>query len=372
MEKVERGTVKSLRVVESPEKRFWTGSGYNSGTGTQAPAMAWDDFNNKRILGTVPVAPDGSAHFSVPADRFVYFQLLDADGMMVQSMRSGTIVRPGETTGCVGCHESRLSGTPNADKLAFRRPPSPLKPWYGKPRLFSYRKEVQPVFDKHCVRCHDTGKKGGEKLILADDLALAFNVAYIELRRKRLVKVPGAGPRQLLPATSWGSHASKLVQVLRKGHHEVKLSGEDFDRIVTWIDINAPYYPRYASAYLRNRYGRSPLDRGQLKKLSQLVGKDVSRGNTTLRVNFTRPELSPCLDGLKKSDPRYEQAVAIIRGGREQLAQRPRADMEGFQLIGREAEREAKYQRLAQAEAEARKAAAQGEKTYYARPEHSQ
>ena len=41
----------------------------------------------------------------VPADTFVYFQLLDANGMMVQSMRSGTIVRPGENIGCVGCHE---------------------------------------------------------------------------------------------------------------------------------------------------------------------------------------------------------------------------------------------------------------------------
>ena len=52
--------------------------------------MNWHDFNNKRILGTVPVEQDGSAYFSVPADRFVYFQLLDENGMMVQSMRSGT------------------------------------------------------------------------------------------------------------------------------------------------------------------------------------------------------------------------------------------------------------------------------------------
>ena len=42
--------------------------------------MAWDDFNNKRILGTVPVEEDGSAYFEVPADRFVYFQLLDEQG----------------------------------------------------------------------------------------------------------------------------------------------------------------------------------------------------------------------------------------------------------------------------------------------------
>ena len=96
-------------MVESPEKRFWTNPAWDGGTGQQAPAMAWDDFNNKRILGTVPVEDDGSAYFTVPADRFVYFQLLDERGMMIQSMRSGTIVRPGETVGCVGCHESRSS-----------------------------------------------------------------------------------------------------------------------------------------------------------------------------------------------------------------------------------------------------------------------
>ncbi len=38
MEAIERGTVKSLRVVESPEKRFWTQPAWDGGTGQQAPA----------------------------------------------------------------------------------------------------------------------------------------------------------------------------------------------------------------------------------------------------------------------------------------------------------------------------------------------
>jgi hypothetical protein len=73
MERVERGTVKFLRVVESPEKRFWTGPAWDGGTGQQAPGMGWNDFNNKRILGTVPVEADGSVYFEVPADTYVYF-----------------------------------------------------------------------------------------------------------------------------------------------------------------------------------------------------------------------------------------------------------------------------------------------------------
>ena len=106
MRGVERGEVKWLRVVESPEKRYWTQPVWG-GQGIEGPAMNWHDFSNKRILGTVPVNEDGSAWFTVPPERYVYFQLLDADGMMIQSMRSGVIAQPGETASCIGCHDER-------------------------------------------------------------------------------------------------------------------------------------------------------------------------------------------------------------------------------------------------------------------------
>ncbi|MCH5373365.1 MAG: hypothetical protein JJ992_05275, partial [Planctomycetes bacterium] len=212
--------------------------------------MAWNDFNNKRILGTVPVEADGSAYFAVPADRFVYFQLLDASGMMVQSMRSGTIVRPGETAGCVGCHEERRSSAMTEySGLAWQHGPRSLESWYGPARLFSFTAEVQPVLDQHCVRCHDYGEQAGDKLNLAGDLGLVFNTSYVELRSKRYVEVVGAGPFQIQDPLSWGSHASRLTKTLIEGHgdpeidRQVQLDREGFDRIVTWIDINAPYYP---------------------------------------------------------------------------------------------------------------------------------
>jgi len=364
MDRVRRGTVKYLRVVESPEKRFWTQTNWQ-GSGTQAPGMAWDDFNNKRILGTVPVEEDGSAYFTVPADVFLYFQLLDANGMMVQSMRSGTIIRPGETAGCVGCHESRHSAAPHSPKIALGRPPRKLEPFYGPVRKFNYLTEVQPVFDKHCLKCHDYGGKGAKKVILAGDLGLIFNVSYTELRKKRLVTVPGAGPAKTMMPYSWGSHASKLVDVLRKGHKEIKLDAEAFDRIVTWVDVNAPYYPIYASAYPKNRYGRSPLDRGQLGELGKLVGMNLSQQPNACQISFTRPEKSPCLAKFTdKDDPNYRKALAIIESGRQQLSARPRADMPGFRLVGIEARREAKYVRLEKLEARMRQAVVAGQKQF--------
>jgi hypothetical protein len=177
--------------------------------------MAWDDFNNKRILGTVPVNEDGSVEFSVPADTFVYFQLLDEKGMMVQSMRSGTIVRPGEAVGCVGCHENRrTAGQLEYSTLARPREPKKLQPWYGEPRLFSYTVEVQPVFDKHCVSCHTYGEEAGEKLNLAGDLGFVFNKSYSDLRSKGYVHVVGAGPTDVQMPKTWGSHASRLDEGL--------------------------------------------------------------------------------------------------------------------------------------------------------------
>jgi len=111
MQGVERGSIKYLRIVESPEKRNWVNPQWG-GQGRQSPGMNWTNFENKRILGTVPVEADGSAYFEVPADRFIFFQALDKDGMMVQSMRSGTILMPGEVQGCVGCHENRVEDAP--------------------------------------------------------------------------------------------------------------------------------------------------------------------------------------------------------------------------------------------------------------------
>ena len=370
MDKVERGSVKSLRVIESPEKRFWTKSGWTGG-GAQAPAMNWHDFNNKRILGTVPVEADGSAYFTLPADRFVFFQLLDKDGMMVQTMRSGTIVRPGETTGCVGCHEDRLSAVPNGLAAAMRRPPHRLRPWRGEERLFSYAREVQPVFDKHCLRCHDYGGKGSKKLVLAGDRTLVFNTSYNELWRKKYVRAIGAGPAAILPPFTWGSHRSKIIEVLRKGHNDVKLDRESFDRLVTWIDLNAPYYASYAGTYANNPAGRSPLDDKQIKELQGLTGVDFSRqrrhsSNLGPQVSFDRPEKSPCLAKIKEKDPdKYAKALAIIAAGQKMLAERPREDMPRVTLHGEDARREEKYRHLAGAEDQVRRAITAGDKHFY-------
>ncbi len=374
MERVPRGTVKWLRVVEAPPKLFWTRTYWNIDA-TQAPAMNWNSTNNKRILGKVPVEPDGSAYFAVPADKFVFFQLLDEDEMMIHSMRSGTMVRPGETIGCVGCHESRRTTAPNRPTgLAMRRPASRIEPWYGPPRDFNYLAEVQPVFDKHCVSCHDYGKPDGKAINLAGDLGLVFNTSYLELRRrsalrwfpdpsdakKILVKAVDDGPPEVLPPYAWGSHRSRLVDAIRDEHYDVKLDKESFDRIVTWIDINAPYYGSYASAYPGNPFGRSPLSAAELKRLTELTDVRVGEQATHMQgapINLTRPELSRALAGFENpDDPKRGEALAIIRTGKARLVEQPRMDMPGARLVGIERDRQRKHDLRREAEADARRA----------------
>jgi hypothetical protein len=377
MQGVERGAVKSLRVVEVPEKRFWSWGSWN-GQGYTAPGMNWHSLEAKQILGTVPVEEDGSAYFAVPAEKFVYFQLLDRNGMMIQSMRSGAVVQSGERTGCVGCHEHRLTAPPSLSSetpLALRRPPSRLEGWHGPPRMFSYIDEVQPVLDKHCVSCHDYGRPAGEKLNLAADRTESFNTSYMELWRRNHVAAIGAGPAEIQPAYGWGSHRSRLVESLRSPdavpeHKDIRLDPEEFDRIVTWVDVNGVYYPSYASAYPDSQTGRCPLDREQLARLSALTGVPFSRlaHYQTSRgpmLSFDRPELSPCLAKFKdKNDPAYRESLAIIEGGKAMLAKRPRADMPGFVPCEVDRRRDEKYISRRETEMRNREAIRLGKRIY--------
>ena len=361
MANVQPGEAKYLRVVEAPEKRFWCYPFWTL-AGEQAPAMNWHDFGVKRILGTVPVEEDGSANFEIPADTFVYFQLLDEQGRMIQSMRSGTIVRPGENQGCIGCHEDRLDAVPPQGAVkAIMRPASKLElpKWLGdKPQNFSYTKFVQPIFDKHCVQCHDFDGPGAPSVVLASDRNLCFNASYESLLSHGKVIVPGAGPTKTMAAKSWGSTVSPLAKIVLYGHGDERdqkftLTDEEKDTILTWIDLNAPYYPSFATNYRENVYGRCPLKPEEMKRLAELTGdvfvqpdEQFSDKRTHIgQVSFDRPEKSTCLKSLEPGSDAWNEALAIIRTGAERMDKRPRADMPNFQMLDPiDQKQEAKYQ----------------------------
>ena len=275
---------------------------------------------------------------------------------MVQSMRSGAYVQPGETYGCVGCHENRVgeAAPVSAKPAALARAPSKLDGSYNlrglekgtPPHLYSFQREVQPVFTAKCVACHDYGKKAGEKLNLSGDRGAYFATSYVDLWALGVVKCVGGGPAEIQPAYSWGAHASKLTKKLY-GHAGVALTDDERDRLITWMDLNAPYYPRYESAYPDNPGGRMPLTFAELARLEKLCGASVACTHAHRQreqLDFDRPDCSRILAGTKDAAAR-EAARALIRLGGERLRATSRGDVEeGFTPCAKDLEREARYE----------------------------
>jgi len=378
MANVDRSDVKYLRVVESPEKRTYAGGGeswYGKGrypaNGEQAPAVNWSCLENKRILGTVPVEEDGSAYFEVPANTFVYFQLLDGQKRMIQSMRSGINLQPGETQGCVGCHERRTADIPPVTPKikAMQRQASPLDGWYGPARLFGFQEEVQPIFDRHCVSCHDYDHPAGKKLILRGDRSIPFCASYVALWQGNYLGAIGAGPSDFMPALSWGSRTSKLNACLRRGHKNVRLNEEEMERLTTWEDINAPYYATYDSAQSGSVFGRSSLTREQLKRLAELVGYACTDDRGVASISLDHPEKSPCLKQVKQDSAEYAEALSIVRAGHQEMMRVPRADMPGFKPDARYQQMLDKHEQRKQEDERVYRAVREGRRVYD-RPAH--
>jgi len=205
----------------------------------------------RMLLGAVPVEPDGSAYFRAPACKPLYFQAVDEQGRAVQSMRSVTYLQPGERRSCVGCHEHRGSVPVNRQRLlAMRRPPSRIEPGPDGTLPFSYPRLVQPVLDRHCVRCHDgQAGEGKSPLVLTGEPAGTFSKSYEGLRPYvKWYEWGGSSITQVVTTPGRiGVDESPLISVIENPTHnkEVRLSPEDRNRLYIWLDGNIPFYGTY-------------------------------------------------------------------------------------------------------------------------------
>ncbi len=228
-----------------------------------------EQTNARAVLGTVPVESDGSAYFQAPPGRLIYFQALDSRGMAVQSMRSGTYLHPGGHLTCQGCHEQkhRSPSKPTSLPLALRRPPSKLKPDVEGSSPFNYVRLVQPVLDRHCVACHRRKRAldlSGEIQYrpcprdkhkqccytrsynnLAEAYGFCFH-AHSDTTIANVDMVQRAASRTI--PGEFGARAAKLLEYLDDRHYGVKLSEEDFHRIVLWLDCNSDFLGAYEEA----------------------------------------------------------------------------------------------------------------------------
>jgi len=253
---VPRGSVKALRVY-----RYEYGPRHKGGHYAMGMEAGWDA---KQVLGTAPVEADGSVSFTVPANTPFAMQPLDKEGRALQLMRSWTVAMPGEHLSCIGCHESANMSPPTRPAAAMHRAPSELEPFYGPVRGFSYTREVQPVIDKYCVSCHD-GAPAGDRFVVPDRVAgtgSKTGKSFVEAGIPDL-RDPGRSHRALHPyvrrngpegdyhlLTPLEFHAStsELFQMLEKGHHNVQLDPESYDKLITWADLNTPFHGTWTEA----------------------------------------------------------------------------------------------------------------------------
>jgi len=229
---IPRGTVKNLRVISFVYPVTNTGSHAHIGI-----ESGWDI---KRVIGTVPVEADGSAHFTIPANMPIALQPLDEKGQALQIMRSWLTAMPGEKLTCIGCHERSTDAPKVRVSAAMRKTPVSIKPWQGPPRPFGFANEVQPLLDKRCVGCHDGEPKSPPSMV-RNKKGHGFSGAYMFLQK--FVRRPGPETdNHLLTPMSYHASTSPLVRMLTKGHKGVKLTADEWSVLYTWIDLNAPFH----------------------------------------------------------------------------------------------------------------------------------
>ncbi len=232
----EERTVKWLRIIHYLPR--WYGSMDNPLVGYLLPDGGQSQQATRMPLGVVPVEDDGSAYFEAPVGRLLYFQLLDEDGLAIQSMRSATYVHPGEHLSCTGCHEDKWSATPApASPKALKRDASRIRTEVDDGAVpFSYYRLVkEPVFDQKCLPCHNEKGKGPDFSFQSlMDYAFFYNNAD-GVHCKAWI-----GGSRTVPGM-FGARVSRLYRILTSTHKErVSLNEDEMKRITLWLDCLSP------------------------------------------------------------------------------------------------------------------------------------
>ena len=241
MRGVKPGTIKKLLVLEDLPK---------PGSKHGLPGYHGGYITLRRVLGTIPVEADGSASFEVPALRGIYFVALDEKGVAVKRMQNFTMVMPGEVQGCVGCHEHRTETPDNrmatSSLTALTRPPSRIEPYAGVPDVFDYPRDIQPIWEKHCVSCHNSEKPDG-RVVLTGDNTEWFSQSYAALLAyDQVSQCSNWGEDGDHPPYGFGTGASPLIQKIDGTHYDVKLSQTEYDKVRLWIETGAGFTGTYA------------------------------------------------------------------------------------------------------------------------------
>ena len=308
VEGLERGRVKRLRVIAleyRPVHNGWNWQyGWHSSQGKIGTPIAVGNgcYDVKHVFGEADVEEDGSCFFKCPARAPVYFQLIDKDGLCLQTMRSWTTLMPGEANSCIGCHEHPNEASAPTSPIALRKPPQDLKPavpgqprhpllerlekegplaslenWMGVNRAMKtpvaeilakgipaeergdgigFVKDIQPIFDR-LLRDHPNEKILGldlrdvpARLPATDDRSMrTYSEAYLQFTEKGKgtdnVNFPhGLSFVPFKPPCSFGAIRSKWYWALAP-----LLTDAERRTLAMWIDLSIPYCSCYTERH---------------------------------------------------------------------------------------------------------------------------
>jgi hypothetical protein len=233
----------------------------------------------KFVLGYVPIEKDGSVNFEAPPCVALHFQLLDENHRALHTMRSFANLMPGETRGCVGCHEGQNTPPSNTSSVATSKKPAKIAPYRMGPKYsIGYERDIQPILDKHCGACH----QGDENPEARNELDLTLRPAKETGPPEKTWLYPGVFPEPYLTLTlgkNWAfngfpidceggiagtilaealpwtpdsyktfppmtalSYKSKLIEIASSGkHHEVQVNAAELERLILWVDTLCAY-----------------------------------------------------------------------------------------------------------------------------------
>ncbi len=245
-----------------------------------ASAVGLGVHTRQRIVSEIPLEPDGSFYARVPTQVPLIVQGLGPDRMAIHSMNRWFYVQPGErltlsiprpifATRCGNCHGALTGdrkdalGPPDVTTAASRV----LATWDealderraahpAAPISIDFQRDVQPILQRRCVRCHggEGAPAGGLDLRPTPDGP--WTVAYTSLHR---LEEPASGDHgrkryinerealsfesplmELVTGRSLGAHADWVAP--GKPHpDDPPLHREEVATLARWIDLGATF-----------------------------------------------------------------------------------------------------------------------------------
>jgi mono/diheme cytochrome c family protein len=365
VDSIESGEIKYIRIAR---RIGWPYTKETGGQRYEVDGSSWGlNWAPALIFGEVPVDENGSASFYVPSNVSMYFQLLDSNKQEIKRMRSFISFQPGESRGCVGCHETRAEApTFNQKTLTAKKILTPTPPPWGDERCINYLADIQPVFDRNCVECH-SGLKPAAGLDFSGGLMApapmnglhqrfnfdGLNRSYRTIVENNLINYANKhdNASAIAQTRQFGSTQSKLIEVILRGspHINIKPGDDDWYRLVTWIDANAQYHDRFVNSRPTDPPYDMPADKELQKTVLDTHRKRCAECHTPDNISrldwidlyapensrFLTAPLANAANGKKhkavyttQNDPDYMALRKVVEDAVKKAWQYPRRDLE--------------------------------------------